>query len=229
LFTLVSLLFNGISSGDNILNTELNGQVDPLVELGYSHGVSLNSFFFVSFNVFLQESNFLVGSEFLGLGSSEFVFLHLLEEGFIIEEFTDQFETELVGVTLTDFFTLVSEDVAKSLEDTRALDHVVRSECEDGVLPLFWTDGVILLVLLFGLRFVGVRLVGARVTATSEVLRGTLLVLINDTLVLGGSSGIVESLGKEVESLLFEGHNLLFLSEGLFSLFSLDTLLALAI
>ena len=44
----------------------------------------------------------------MSLRSREFVFLHLLEEGFVVEKFTDKFEAELVGVALTDLFTLVS-------------------------------------------------------------------------------------------------------------------------
>jgi hypothetical protein len=60
-------------------------------------------------------------------------------------------------------------------------------------------------------------------------LRGTLLVLIDNTFVLGSSSRVVESLGEEMESLLFESHYLLILSKRLFAFFSLDTLLALGI
>jgi hypothetical protein len=60
-------------------------------------------------------------------------------------------------------------------------------------------------------------------------LRGTLLVLIDNTLVLGSSSRVVESLGEEMESLLFESHYLLILSKRLFAFFSLDALLALGI
>jgi len=94
---------------------------------------------------------------------------------------------------------------------------------------LLGTDGIILLILLITVRFVGIRLVGSRVSATSKVLRGTLLILINDTLVLGSTSRIVESLGQEDKSLFFEGHDLLFFSKRLLSFFSLNSLLTLLV
>jgi len=130
----------------------------------------------------------------LSLGTGELILLHLLEESLVREKLSNLLEAELVSVAFTDLFTSVSEDVAKSLKHTAALDHVVRLESKDGLLPLLRTDRVVLFIVLASARFGSIRLVRTRVTAGSKVLRGALLVFLDDSLVLSGTSRIVESL-----------------------------------
>lgn len=90
-------------------------------------------------------------------------------------------------------------------------------------------DRIIFLIFSFVLRILSVRLVRSRVTATSKVLRGTLLIFINNTLMFSSTSRVVEGLSKKVKSLFLKSHDLLFLIEGFFSFFGLDTLFAFSV
>lgn len=72
---------------------------------------------------------------------------------------------------------------------------MVRFQCKDRLFPLLRANWVVFFIVFTSTRLGSIGLVGARVTATTKVLRGALFVLVNDTLMLGSSSGVVEGFG----------------------------------
>jgi len=88
------------------------------------------------------------------------------------------------------------------LEHAGELNNVVVPQVEHGLFPLLRSNGVVLLFLV-GFSFL-VRLVSATVLAAAKVLGGTLLVLLDETFVLGGAGRVVEGGGKELETVFLE-------------------------
>lgn len=210
--TSVLELFDVVSSRDHILATEFNCHLGPLPEL--VHGLRVRfEFLFVQVEVFLEEGHLLEISEFGCLWASEFVFCHLLVVGLVTDDFTDLLEGELVRVAVANLLSGVAKEVAHRLEHARELNHVVVSQVEHGLFPLLRGNRVVLFFLVGFAFFVG--FVGATVFAAAKVLGGTLLVLLDETFVLGGTGRVIECGGEQLETMFLKLEGLGLLVEGL--------------
>ena len=160
-------LFKVVTARDYILQPEIDRHLCPLPQL--EHGLRvLLQLILVYLQVLLEKGHFLVIAEVAHLRTGKLIFGHFLVIGLITDDIADLFEGELVSVHFADLFSLVSEQVTHGLQHTRELYHVVVSQVEDGIFPLFRTDRVVLFFL--GSITVSCRFVRLAILAASKVL-----------------------------------------------------------